>query len=90
VIGAKRKDRQRVVFKCPKVSGTVPLVGLNEQLKDLKEIKMDEAKSAFEALMVTKQKSVSDLWDGKAYTNKNIHTKWSYFLMGWTMAKQGK
>lgn len=51
---------------------------------------MDEAKSAFEALMVTKQKNVSDLWDGKAYTNKNIHTKWSYFFMGWTMAKQGK
>lgn len=51
---------------------------------------MDEAKSAFEALMVTKQKNVVDLWDGKAYTNKNIHTKWSYFLMGWTMAKQGK
>ena len=51
---------------------------------------MDEAKSAFEALMVTKQKNVSDLWDGKAYTNKNIHTKWSYFLMGWTMAIQGK
>jgi hypothetical protein len=79
-----------VVFKCLQPSGTALCVGLNEQSKDLKEIKMDEAKSAFEALMVTKQKNVSDLWDGKAYTNKNIHTKWSYFLMGWTMAKQGK
>jgi hypothetical protein len=79
-----------VVFKCLQPSGIALCVGLNEQLKDLKEIKMDEAKSAFEALMVTKQKNVSDLWDGKAYTNKNIHTKWSYFFMGWTMAKQGK
>jgi hypothetical protein len=79
-----------VVFKCLQPSGIALCVGLNEQSKDLKEIKMDEAKSAFEALMVTKQKNVSDLWDGKAYTNKNIHTKWSYFLMGWTMAKQGK
>ena len=79
-----------MVSKCLQPSGTALCVGHEEQLKDLKEKIMEEAKSAFEALMVTKQKNVSDLWDGKAYTNKNIHTKWSYFLMGWTMAKQGK
>ena len=51
---------------------------------------MNEARQAFESYMATKGRSISDIWNGKRYTNININTKWIYFLVGWTMKGQGK
>jgi hypothetical protein len=51
---------------------------------------MDKARQAFEFFMATKSKHVSDLWNGTRYTKININTKWTYFLLGWTMREQGK
>jgi len=45
----------------------------------------DEVRKVFEAFMATKSKQVSDLWDGKRYTNSNIQTKWHYFQLGWSL-----
>jgi hypothetical protein len=50
---------------------------------------MDQARRAFENFMASRGRDVSDLWNGKRYTNVNMNTKWSYFLLGWTM-NQGK
>jgi len=50
---------------------------------------MKQARAAFENYMATKGRDISQLWNGNKYSNTNINTKWSYFLLGWTM-NQGK
>jgi hypothetical protein len=50
---------------------------------------MKQARTAFENYMATKGRDISELWTGHKYSNVNINTKWSYFLLGWTM-NQGK
>ena len=44
-----------------------------------------ESRKKFEEYMKMKTKEVADLWNGRRYLNKNIQTKWLYFLAGWTM-----
>lgn len=47
---------------------------------------MNEARQAFEALLLSKGKS--DLgWDGSKYKTKNVQVYWRWFLLGWTMKK---
>lgn len=45
---------------------------------------MNEAREAFEALLVSKGKSVPE-WDGSKYKPINIQTYWRWFLMGWQL-----
>jgi hypothetical protein len=44
-----------------------------------------EVKKKFEEYMRLKGKHLEGLWTGTRYFNKNIQTKWLYFLAGWTM-----
>jgi hypothetical protein len=46
---------------------------------------LTEVRKVFEAFMATKSKQVSELWDGKRYSNANIQTKWHYFQLGWSL-----
>jgi len=45
---------------------------------------MNEARQAFEALLVSKGKEVPT-WDGKRYATNNVQSYWRWFLMGWQM-----
>jgi hypothetical protein len=45
----------------------------------------NEVRMKFQEYMRMKSKKVADLWNGERYSNKNIQTKWLYFLAGWTM-----
>jgi len=44
-----------------------------------------EARKKFQEYMSLKGRSLETLWTGSRYINKNIQTKWLYFLAGWTM-----
>lgn len=46
---------------------------------------MDEARQAFEAMLLSKGKAA--VWDGSKYQSKNIQVYWRWFLLGWTMKK---
>jgi hypothetical protein len=70
------------------VGGAYSPLPTRDQLSESKH--MNEARQAFESYMATKGRSISDIWNGKRYTNININTKWIYFLVGWTMKGQGK
>lgn len=45
---------------------------------------MNEARQAFEALLVSKGKIVPH-WDGAKYKTNNVQSYWRWFLMGWQM-----
>lgn len=45
---------------------------------------MNEARQAFEALLVSKGKKIPP-WDGAKYKTANIQGYWRWFLMGWQM-----
>jgi hypothetical protein len=45
----------------------------------------NEVRVKFEEYMRMKSKEVTNGWNGRRYLNKNIQTKWLYFLAGWTM-----
>lgn len=45
---------------------------------------MNEAREAFEALLVSKGKAAPE-WDGSKYKAINIQTYWRWFLMGWQL-----
>ena len=53
-------------------------------LNPYRKRQMNEAKEAFEALLVSKGKSVPE-WDGSKYKPINIQTYWRWFLMGWQL-----
>jgi hypothetical protein len=44
-----------------------------------------EVRRKFQEFMRLKGRSLESLWTGERYSNKNIQTKWLYFLAGWTM-----
>lgn len=50
---------------------------------------MNEARKAFEALMVSKGKQVP-AWNGTKYKSRNIQGYWRWFLMGWQMREVAK
>ena len=45
---------------------------------------MNEARQAFEALLVSKGKAIPE-WDGKKYKTVNTQGYWRWFLLGWQM-----
>lgn len=45
---------------------------------------MNEARQAFEALMVSKGKKIPS-WNGAKYTTANVQNYWRWFLLGWQM-----
>ncbi len=45
---------------------------------------MNDARRAFEALLVSKGKK-PPMWDGKKYKTPNTQSYWRWFLMGWEM-----
>jgi|FreactcultureFD7_1027221.scaffolds.fasta_scaffold92242_2 hypothetical protein len=45
----------------------------------------NEVRMKFQEYMRLKGKHLEELWTGTRYFNKNIQTKWLYFLAGWTM-----
>jgi len=47
--------------------------------------KTTEVRKKFQEYMSLKGRSLETLWTGSRYINKNIQTKWLYFLAGWTM-----
>lgn len=52
-------------------------------------IKMDEARRAFEGLLVSKGKRVP-LWDGSRYATNNVQGYWRWFLLGWKLKELSK
>ena len=50
---------------------------------------MNEARQAFEALLVSKGKPVP-MWDGSKYKTANVQSYWRWFLMGWQMRGAAK
>ena len=46
---------------------------------------LTDVRKVFESFMATKSKQVSELWNGKRYTNPNIQTKCHYFQLGWSL-----
>ena len=47
---------------------------------------MNEARQAFETLLVSKGKPVPE-WDGKKYVTVNVQSYWRWFLLGWHMKR---
>ena len=45
---------------------------------------MNEARQAFEALLVSKRKKIPS-WDGAKYKTTNVQSYWRWFLLGWQM-----
>ena len=45
---------------------------------------MNEARQAFEALLVSKGKKIP-AWDGAKYKTPNVQSYWRWFLLGWQM-----
>lgn len=48
---------------------------------------MNDARQAFEALLVAKGMAVPE-WNGTKYPTTNVQTYWRWFLMGWQMKGQ--
>lgn len=47
---------------------------------------MNEARQAFEALLVSKGKPIPE-WNGAKYATSNVQSYWRWFLLGWQMKK---
>lgn len=54
------------------------------RLTNQKEVRMDEARQKFEALIMAKGKGRPE-WDGYKYDNLNIQTYWRWFYLGYTV-----
>lgn len=45
---------------------------------------MEQARKAFEALLVSKGRPIPE-WDGSKYQTTNVQGYWRWFLLGWQM-----
>ena len=50
---------------------------------------MKEARTAFEALLISKGKEVPE-WDGSRYKSHNVQMYWRWFVLGWQMRGMNK